>query len=44
MPYIKQSKRIDVNELFSGYSIDDPGELNYIITCIINKYIDIYFL
>lgn len=43
MPYIKTDNRIQLNyvtnELDSIY-LNNPGDLNYLVTCLCNKYID----
>ena len=38
MPYIKQERRKDL--LKSGHDMDGPGELNYIVTRILNLYVE----
>lgn len=41
MPYVAKSDRIDLNQkiVFAGRPINTPGELNYLITRLIDQYI-----
>ena len=41
MPYISKSDRADMNQkiVYAGRSIDNPGELNYLITRLLDQYL-----
>ena len=41
MPYISKSDRDDLKQkiVYAGRSIDNPGELNYLITLLVNEYL-----
>lgn len=41
MPYISKTDRSDLNQklAYAGRSINNPGELNYLVTRIIDQYI-----
>ena len=38
MPYITEQRRVDLT--VSGHDMVSPGELNYILTRILNRYIE----
>jgi hypothetical protein len=41
MPYVSKSDRIDLNQkiVYAGRSINNAGELNYLLTRIVDQYI-----
>jgi len=41
MPYVSKKKRSDINQklIYAGRSIETPGELNYLVTRVIDQYI-----
>jgi hypothetical protein len=41
MPYVSKKKRSDINQklVYAGRSIETPGELNYLVTRVIDQYI-----
>lgn len=40
MPYVSQKSRKDLNASFDKLIIDNPGNLNYVISTLINSYIE----
>lgn len=39
MPYIKQSKRLEIDSAIKELPIDDAGDLNFVFTRIIQQYL-----